>query len=60
MSNTKTTFLPTNKFYMIRKIQSDPVIVHGLTFIMTSNISFSLHSPHIAHVLSTPVLFRLN
>ena len=25
MPNTKTTFLRTDKFYMIRKIQSDPV-----------------------------------
>ena len=33
------------------------VVVHGLTFIMTSNDSFSWHLLHIAHVFSMHVCF---
>ena len=59
MPNTKTTFLPIDKFYMICKIQSDPVLcmVHGLMFIMMLNVSFSSHSPHLAHVFCTHAFF---
>ena len=58
MPNTKAPFLPIDKFYMIRKIQiSCLVIVHGLTFIMKLNVSFSSHSPHIAQTFSMHVSF---
>ena len=57
----------TKTFFSHRQILHDSqdtewpclVLVHGFTFIMTSNVSFSSHSPHPVHVFSMHFFFSL-